>query len=284
MESRTKTVLGGVSVVSFLLAALTFAALLDATRPMIGAAAPTLVCILEIKVAALAFFVSVLMMEPAKGMLVRRPSSAANAMRRSVRLPGPALVAAVVLVSLGLFVFAFWSIADVLGGYNGYGYAFAHYPTLGRVYAEFVARIPYVGSLDKGAQASIFFGLACLGVFMIRSEKGKWTALNDVLTLFAAPILVVFELALWYSAPQDMSWHVTDYLWLGGVADGGWRMLDVGGAYLFSNWLVLSIALFAVAYRIPWISLPSRVIWRKKRQLARLTHVITVRRGSDGAQ
>ena len=62
-----------------------------------------------------------------------------------------------------------------------------------------------------------------------------------------------------------MTWHVTDYLWMGGTADGGYRALDTGGDYLVSNWLLLCVVLLLVASRIPWMSLPSRVIWRSKR-------------------
>ena len=60
-----------------------------------------------------------------------------------------------------------------------------------------------------------------------------------------------------------MTWHVTDYLWMGGVADGGYRSYDTGAPYVFSNWLVLFVSIFLVASPIPWLSLPSRVLWEK---------------------
>jgi hypothetical protein len=93
-------------------------------------------------------------------------------------------------------------------------------------------------------------------------DRGIGGALKGALTLFVAPCLVVFELALWNFASNDMTWHVTDFLWMGGVADGGYRSLDTGGAYLFSNWLVLCVALYLVALRIPSMSLLSSKIWR----------------------
>src|SRR5208282_2992557 len=181
-----------------------------------------------------------------------------------VRLPTAAKAVAAAIFVVGFFVFAFWSIADVLGGYDGYGYSFAHYPILQAIYSDFVGRSPYISSEDKGTQGSFFFILACLGLVALRSSRGVGTALQDTVTLFAAPCLVVFELALWHYAPQDMTWHVTDYLWMGGTADGGYRADDLGGVYIFSNWLVLFVSLFLVASRIPWLSVPSRIIWQRE--------------------
>ena len=97
--------------------------------------------------------------------------------------------------------------------------------------------------------------------------------------------MVVFELALWSQAPEDMTWHVTDFLWLGGMDDGGIRQNDlqllpfhnypavpgghfvgtyVSGPYVLSNWFVLAVALFLVASRVPWSSLRSSVLLRGK--------------------
>jgi hypothetical protein len=112
-------------------------------------------------------------------------------------------------------------------------------------------------------------------------DRGLGTALKDTMTLFAAPIVVVFELGVWYFAPEDMTWHVTDYLWIGGVNDGGWRFNDFGSSYgssygnvvsgdfLVSNFLVLFVALVLVASRMPSLSLPSKDLWRRVRGLRR---------------
>jgi hypothetical protein len=120
---------------------------------------------------------------------------------------------------------------------------------------------------------------------VLRLNRGFGAALKDAVTLFVAPCMVVFELALWSRAPEDMTWHVTDFLWIGGIADGGIRQNDflrvpfanyapgpgghflgtyASGPYLFSNWLVLFVGLFLVASRVPWMSLPSAILWRRR--------------------
>jgi hypothetical protein len=268
MEARLKTALGGVSVVAFLLGAMATAFVLTAVQPLVGLASPTPLSIDEIKAVALVFLASVALMEPAKAALRGRAEPLTSALHHQVRLPAAAKAVAVAVFVVGFFVFAFWSIADVLGGYNGYGYSFAQHPILQTIYNDFVGRIPYISSEDKGTQGSFFFILACLALTALRSSRGVGTALKDTVTLFAAPCLVVFELALWYYAPQDMTWHVTDYLWMGGTADGGYRAYDLGGAYIFSNWLVLFVSLFLVASRLPWLALPSKIIWQKRREEA----------------
>jgi hypothetical protein len=269
METRTRTVIGGISVLAFLAGSLASAALLDLVQPLVGGAAPTTVCVTEMKVAVAIFLASIVLMEPARDALETRASSVAKLMRVKVHLPWPALVGCALVAAFGGFVFVFWSVADLLGGYNGYGFAFAHHPLLAAVYENAIRQVPFMSSWDKGVQASLCFGLACLALTLVRLDRGVGVAVKDVVTLLAAPILVIFELGLWYFAPQDMTWHVTDYLWMGGVADGGWRANDIGGAYLFSNWLVLCVALLLVAYRVPWLSLPSRIIWRKRINVSR---------------
>jgi len=83
-----------------------------------------------------------------------------------------------------------------------------------------------------------------------------------------------------------MTWHVTDYLWVGGIDDGGIRQRDfirlpfvnyppvpgghfvgayASGPFLFSNWFVLSVALLLVASRASWGSLLSGAPWRRRR-------------------
>ena len=61
---------------------------------------------------------------------------------------------------------------------------------------------PYISTQDKGTQASFFFILACVGMVALRLDRGWTTALKDTITLFAAPTLVIFELALWHFAPK----------------------------------------------------------------------------------
>ena len=111
----------------------------------------------------------------------------------------------------------------------------------------------YRGRAVKRSDAGNYVARPIIGLVILMLNRGIGAALKDAMTLYAAPCLVAFELALWQYAPKDMTWHVTDYLWMGGTNDGGYRALDVAGAYLVSNWLVVCVALLLVASRIPWI-------------------------------
>jgi hypothetical protein len=226
-------------------------------RPPVGLAAPTSICQTELVVISFLFLLSVALTRPAKGLLNKHIPSVSRFFERRVVLPTAARAVAFLVILTGSLIFAFWSVADVLGGYNGYGYSFSSYPLLRFIYK--VVGLQYLRAWDVGGEASFFFLLAILGLILLRANRSIGRALKDSITLFAAPSLIIFELALWYFAPADMSWHVTDFLWIGGVADGGWRVTGGGGAYLVSNWLVLFVSLLLVASRIPWLSIPSRI-------------------------
>ncbi len=228
-------------------------------------ATPTPICVEEIEAVTAIFLVSVIVMQPAEDALSRSKSSLSRLMRLKVKVPVAVRIVALALFVGGTFAFAFWSIADVLGGYNGYGYSFATHPILQLIHNSTIGLVPYIGREDKGTQASFYFSLAIIGLVTFTLNRGIGAALKDTITLYAAPCLVAFELALWNYAPEDMTWHVTDYLWMGGTNDGGYRALDTGGAFLVSNWLVLAVALLLVASRLPWMSLPSRDVWRRYR-------------------
>ena len=206
-------------------------------------------------------------MKPARDALGRNRSRLANLLREKIRLPVSVRAFALVILVFGCFGFAFWSIADVLGGYNGYGYSFSQYPILHTIHNSTLGLVPYIGARDKGTQASFYFGLAGIGLVVLRLNKGLAVSVKDAVTLFVAPCVVAFELALWYYAPEDMTWHVTDYLWMGGTNDGGYRALDYGGSFIFSNWLVLAVAILLVASRLPMLSSLSKRAWRRGRRV-----------------
>lgn len=280
----------GLLVVWFLVGALASVVILSVSVPLDSLATPTPLFITEMAVGTGLFLGVVAVMQPARRALERSGSPVVRAMRRKVVVGRPASAVAALMLAGGTFAFAFWALADVLGGYQGYNYAFARYLVLAKVYDGTVGLVPYIGSLDKGSQASIFMGLAILGLVALRLRSGLGAALKDAATLFVAPLLVVFELALWSQAPEDMTWHVTDFLWLGGLADGGYRARDfvrvpfvnyppvagghyvgtyVGGEYLFSNWFVLFVALVLVASRLPGLSFPSSRLWPRRTRMGR---------------
>jgi hypothetical protein len=277
---------GGLLILAFVEGVIVAILALWVSVPLDSLAAPTTLCVEEIVAVSAVFLVFVAVMQPARDALERSESPITRLMRLRVKVPGPVRVAALGLFAFGSFFFAFWAAADVLGGYSGYSYSFSWYPIFPLIYNNTIGLVPYVSSRDKGTQASIFICLAVLGLVVFRLNRGMGAALKDAITLFVAPCVVVFELALWILAPEDMTWHVTDFLWMGGIADGGIRENDfvrvpfanyapgpgghflgtyASGPYVFSNWFVLFVALILVASRIPWMSVPSTRLWRRNR-------------------
>jgi hypothetical protein len=251
----------GAFALAFLAGSIVTSLFLIVNVPLDTLATPTQVTQAEFMGVAAFFLISVSMAEPARDLFNRRMAPLARLLQVQVKVPTPVRVVALLLVVWGAFAFAFWAIACCLGGYNGYGYAFSNYPILPLVYYHTIGLVPYLSQRDKGTQASFWLGVGALGLIAFRANRGIGTALKDTLTLFVAPAIILYELGLWYSAPEDMTWHVTDYLTLGGVADGGWRSFDKGAyfpytpslPYVVSNWFVLFVCLCLVAYRIPWI-------------------------------
>jgi hypothetical protein len=169
-------------------------------------------------------------------------------------LPMMARVAALLFTLAVGFVFAFFATIDVLGGYNGPYSSLEAYPTLRTVYK--LLGLSYSKSWNLGVTAFFFFGLAMLGLVALLANRGLGAAIRDSVTLFAAPALIIFELGLWYFAPEDMTWHATSFLWMGGVNDYGYRALSLAASvkyYPINNWLVLFVALLFLASRVPAI-------------------------------
>jgi hypothetical protein len=238
--------------------------------PPVGIAAPTPVFRVELQLCMASFLLFVIINSPVK-VLVHGSSFASVLRLFSFRpvLPLTARVAGVLLAVAGLTVFGFWSVADLLGGYNGYHYSFAVHPFLRTAYG--ILHLGAFGSWDVGNEASVFFAIAITGVFVLLLPRGLGAAAKDSLTLFAAPALIAFELGLWYFARADMSWHAVDYLWIGGPNDMGWRSFDgpSGGSFLVSNWLVLLVSALLVASRLPLLEVPSRMLWSRARMQRR---------------
>jgi hypothetical protein len=280
-----KTTVAGALAIAFVAGAVTAILGLLVTVPLDSLSAPTPFCEVEIAVIFALFLVYLAATRRAKSTPDGKGSSVSRLMLRKVEVPRPARVLAFAVFIFGSFFFAFWAAADVLGGYSGYNYSFSLYPIFPMIYDNTIGLLPYISSRDQGTQASLFVGLATLGLVLLRLDRGFGAAFKDAISLFLAPCVVVFELALWSQAPQDMTWHVTDFLWIGGTADGGIRQRDfvrlpfvnyppvpgghfvgayASGPYVFSNWFVLAVALILVASRVPWSSLLSSVPGRSK--------------------
>ncbi len=156
-------------------------------------------------------------------------------------------------------VFAFWAYLDVTGGYNG-GYQLDKHKWLSAIYYGIhMNQFP----LPPDKEGPPFFLLAISMMFVFRISKGTWSAFKDAVAFYGAPIIVACELALWYYAVEDMSWHVTSWLWVGGYNDGGWQHL--ASQYVFSNWLVLFSCSLVIFSRLPLLSRVSNIIWSKVR-------------------
>jgi hypothetical protein len=230
-------------------------------RPPTGLAAPSSVFQTEFGLTVSSFLLAVVVAQPVKDILASRTSSLSSLMNRKVSLSAPIRAICFLALLASFFLFAFWAVADLLGGYNGYNYSFSTHPLLPLIYH--VIGLRFFGSWDVGDQAAFFFLIAISGFFALGINRGIGAALDDSITLFGAPVVATFELALWYFAPADMSWHVTDFLWIGGVDDLGFRAADGagGGTFLVSNWFVLLISLLLIASRLPLARQLSRILW-----------------------
>jgi hypothetical protein len=233
-------------------------------RPPTGLALPSSVLQTEFGLTVSSFLLLVVAAQPVKDTLASRASSLSGLMNRKVCLSAPIRAICFLVIPVSFFLFAFWAVADLLGGYNGYGYSFSTRPFLPLIYDAVGLR--FFSSWDVGDQAVFFFLIAISGFFALRINRGIGAALDDSITLFGAPVVAAFELALWYFAPADMSWHVTDFLWIGGVDDLGFRAADGagGGTFLVSNWLVLLVSLLLIASRLPLAGQPSRILWHRE--------------------
>ncbi len=186
-----------------------------------------------------------------------------SVLRHKVQLPRPVRALAMLALVIGLLLFAYWAMTDLLGGYNGPGYARATYPFVAAIYSA-IGFNRFAVWDQQGVIGFLSFCVALLGFMTLRAWRGIGTAVKDGVALFAAPIMVVFELALWYCAPLDMYWHVTTFTsWSVGryltaeefrvMMNSNLIFVWAGTVYLLSNWIVLIasclLILISIFYR-----------------------------------
>jgi len=183
--------------------------------------------------------------------------SFASVLTRKVHLAIPLRILALLAFAVGALVFAFWATVDLLGGYGGPGYTFSTYPFIKSLY-DAIAFHPFSSWDQQGVSGFVSFGVAILGFVALRINRGIGVAVRQGVAYFAAPVLVVFELALWNAAPADMFWHVTTFApySLGSYATpeefsaltNAPSVIWGGNVYWLSNWFVLLAAtgLFAL--------------------------------------
>jgi len=185
---------------------------------------------------------------------------------RSLRLPRPVRDAAVLALVGGTLFFAFWAMIDILGGYNGPGYALTNYPLPSAIYYDLGLDRLHVWD-KQGVLGFLSLSAAALGFMTLNARKSIRVAVKDGLTLFVAPVVALFELALWNGAPVDMYWHATSFVaWPLGrfltidqftmMTGAPYIFVWSGEIYLVSNWLVLIISslLIACAVLYPLVS------------------------------
>lgn len=172
-------------------------------------------------------------------------------LRHEVQLARPVRALAALALVVGLLLFAFWAMVDLLGGYGGPGHTFSTYPLIASVYNS----VWFLHGQDQmGKEGFLSFCVATIGFIALRARHGVGTAVKDGVTLFAAPIVMVFEFALWYFMPVVMYWKVTGFApWSLGTyltVDQFASMMHTGfftwagNIYLLSNWFVLMAASF----------------------------------------
>ncbi len=182
-------------------------------------------------------------------------------LRRPIRLPLAARALLLCFTLICASVFALFATMNVAGSYSGPMSSLATYPALGTLYNAL--GLSFLSFWTVGTNAFVFFCLALLGLTVLLSGRGVWPAFSDALAYFAAPALIAFELGLLSFAPEDMTWHATKFLWIGGIDDHGYRSLSLAAGvtwYPINNWLVLFASLFILAARVP-------ALWRPDSQL-----------------
>ena len=189
-------------------------------------------------------------------------------LRRKVQLAGPIKALAALSMVVGFLLFAFWVMIDLMGGYNGPG-SVAIYKDLG---------LNHIALWDKqGVIGFLSLCFAVLGFTVLRARQGIGVAIRDGVSFFAAPILLVFELALWSDVPLDMYWHVTTFAsWSLGryvtaeefafMMNSGYDFVWAGNVYLLSNWLVLIVSFLLILISVFYRFNPkrTRVIRRRR--------------------
>ncbi len=117
---------------------------------------------------------------------------------------------AVLVLVYGSAVFAFWARAD----YIGPNLFRALYPSL-RPLDNFLSDRALFA--DGWAYSAFFSFCVAMGGFMaLRAPRGVLRALWEGVVFFAAPVLVAFELGIWYYLPAFFDVHATSFtpLWL----------------------------------------------------------------------
>ena len=104
---------------------------------------------------------------------------------------------------------------------------------------------PIWNSQSLGVTALVSFLTACIGWVCFRLERGLLRASKETLLWFVSPILLAYELVLWWFDPREMDLHVINSL----------NGLNAFGFYLVSNYYLLFLSALLVGYaawgRIP---------------------------------
>ena len=188
----------------------------------------------------------------------RHPSSFLS---RKVQPARPIRALAVLTLFAGLSLFAFWAVLDVLSGYNAFpASALRAHPLAASIYNDF--GLSYLPLPDKDRLLGVIaFCVAEVSFILLRAERGIGVAVRDGILFFAAPIIAVFELALWYYVPAEMYWRVTaltswsigryaNSVQFSAVTDSPALFSWAGNIYLLSNWFVLLAASCLFAFGV----------------------------------
>ncbi len=181
---------------------------------------------------------------------------------------------ALAVTLIGVSLFAFWVIIDLLGGYNGPSYTFAHYPLVKSIYDglgfDRLALPGEAGRIGFGA-----LSLATVAVIALLADRGLGAAIKNGVAFFAAPITMFFELLLWGYIPADMYWHVTTFVpWSIGayLSNEQFEYMTSSGDFIWggnifavSNWFVLVASLLVIVVGVVTIGKESQKRIRRQR-------------------
>jgi hypothetical protein len=157
-------------------------------------------------------------------------------------------------MAFGLFLFWFMAMYDY--STEG-GLSFMWNPAIRSVLFFFFNTIPQVSGTtavvpEMGDYAFSGFCLAVISFIALRRRKGIKVAIMEGISLFAAPLLVMFELGIWFfyfSRPDN------DLVFRGGVMTwfvASFARWSLDGAYILSNYNVLIVALSIFTVGVIW--------------------------------
>ncbi|MGD0319708.1 MAG: hypothetical protein ABSB56_08430 [Nitrososphaerales archaeon] len=149
------------------------------------------------------------------------------------------------------------SLAVFVGGASAF-WVLAALDLLGEEYAWWhnITQTTFLPTIVLGETAFLSMVVAVASLTLYRSSEGLWVSFSAAMTRFAAPAVLLLEVGLVLVRPEfppsEMVRQAAQFT----------KPLTVGGVYLVSNWLVMTVAscllVYGLAYEGEILSSPAR--------------------------